>query len=103
MGAPAGSVLAAGFDERVDGFFAPVFDDITSVVFYAVPLNFIAEGVELPLIVVWLVIAGLFFTVYLRGFQFRAFGHALQLIRGRYDDPRDAGEVTHFQALATAV
>ncbi|SEL54842.1 alanine or glycine:cation symporter, AGCS family [Blastococcus sp. DSM 46786] len=100
---PSDSVLAASFDEQVDGFFAPVFDWITAVVFYAVPLDFIDEGVELPLIVVWLVIAGFFFTVYLRGFQFRAFRHAIELIRGRYDDPRDAGEVTHFQALATAV
>ncbi|TYP81899.1 alanine/glycine:cation symporter family protein [Blastococcus xanthinilyticus] len=97
------SVLAASFDEQVDGFVAPVFDWITEKVFYAVPLDFIDEGVELPLIVVWLVIAGFFFTIYLRGFQFRAFRHAIQLIRGRYDDPRDAGEVTHFQALATAV
>lgn len=97
------AVLAATFDERVDGFFAPVSGWITDIVFFAVPLDFIDEGVELPLIVVWLVIAGLFFTIYLRGFQFRAFSHAIQLIRGRYDDPRDAGEVTHFQALATAV
>ncbi|MGY2085914.1 alanine/glycine:cation symporter family protein [Blastococcus sp. SYSU DS0539] len=103
MGAPSGAVLAATFDEQVDGFFAPVSDWITTIVFFAVPLDFIDEGVVLPLIVVWLVIAGLFFTVYLRGFQFRAFKHAIQLIRGRYDDPRDAGEVTHFQALATAV
>ena len=100
---PSDSVLAATFDEQVDSFFAPVSDVITTVVFFAVPLDFIDEGVELPLIVVWLVIAGLFFTIYLRGFQFRAFKHAIELIRGRYDDPRDAGEVTHFQALATAV
>jgi AGCS family alanine or glycine:cation symporter len=103
MSSPSESVLAATFDERVDSFFAPISERISSVVFYAVPLDFIDEGVELPLIVVWLVIAGLFFTVYLRGFQFRAFGQAIRLIRGRYDDPRDAGEVTHFQALATAV
>ncbi|MDP5182122.1 alanine/glycine:cation symporter family protein [Blastococcus sp. BMG 814] len=103
MTSPSDSLLAATFDEQVDGFFAPISDVITTVVFFAVPLDFIDEGVELPLIVVWLVIAGLFFTIYLRGFQFRAFRHAIELIRGRYDDPRDAGEVTHFQALATAV
>ncbi|MGY1837475.1 alanine/glycine:cation symporter family protein [Blastococcus sp. SYSU DS0510] len=103
MTSPSDSLLAATFDEQVDGFFAPISEWITGIVFFAVPLEFIDEGVELPLIVVWLVIAGLFFTIYLRGFQFRAFSHAIQLIRGRYDDPRDAGEVTHFQALATAV
>nr|WP_242610917.1 amino acid carrier protein [Blastococcus saxobsidens] len=96
-------VLAATFDERVDSFFAPVSEVITAIVFFAVPLDFIDEGVELPLIVVWLVVAGVFFTVYLRGFQFRAFKHAIQLTRGDYNNPADAGEVTHFQALATAV
>ncbi|MGY1846004.1 MULTISPECIES: alanine/glycine:cation symporter family protein [unclassified Blastococcus] len=103
MPSPSDSLLAATFDEQVDGFFAPVSEWITTVVFFAVPLDFIDEGVELPLIVVWLVIAGVFFTIYLRGFQFRAFKHAIQLARGDYNDPRDAGEVTHFQALATAV
>ncbi|WP_051004838.1 alanine/glycine:cation symporter family protein [Blastococcus saxobsidens] len=97
------TVLAATFDEQVDSWFAPISERITSVVFYAVPLDFIDEGVVLPLIVVWLVIAGFFFTIYLRGFQFRAFKHAIRLTRGDYNDPRDAGEVTHFQALATAV
>jgi alanine or glycine:cation symporter, AGCS family len=96
-------LMAATFDESINDFFEPISTAISTVVFYSVPLDFIDEGVELPLIVVWLVIAGLFFTVYLRGFQFRAFGQAIRLIRGRYDDPRDAGEVTHFQALATAV
>ncbi|MDK3258882.1 alanine/glycine:cation symporter family protein [Blastococcus capsensis] len=97
------TVLAATFDEQVDSWFAPISERITSVVFYAVPLDFVDDGVVLPLIVVWLVIAGFFFTIYLRGFQFRAFKHAIQLTRGDYNDPRDAGEVTHFQALATAV
>ena len=103
MGTDPAAVHAASFDEQVDSFFAPISEVITSIVFFAVPLDFLGEGVELPLIVVWLVIAGVFFTIYLRGFQFRAFSHAVALIRGRYDDPRDAGEVTHFQALATAV
>ncbi|WP_164702780.1 sodium:alanine symporter family protein [Modestobacter sp. KNN46-3] len=100
---PAREVLAATFDEQVDNVFAPISEFITGIVFAAVPLDFIDEGVELPLIVVWLVVAGIFFTIYLKGFQFRAFGHAIQLIKGKYDDPEDAGEVTHFQALATAV
>jgi alanine or glycine:cation symporter, AGCS family len=99
----ASQVLAATFDEQVNEFFTPISDAITSVVFYSIPLDFLGEGVELPLIVVWLVVAGIFFTIYLKGFQFRAFKHALQLTRGDYNDPRDAGEVTHFQALATAI
>ena len=47
--------------------------------------------------------AATIFTVYYRGIQFRAFGHALALVRGKYSDPNDAGEVSHFQALTTAL
>ncbi|MEM7238577.1 MAG: alanine/glycine:cation symporter family protein, partial [Pseudomonadota bacterium] len=35
--------------------------------------------------------------------QFRYFGHAISLVKGDYSDPSDAGEVSHFQALATAL
>ena len=96
-------VRAASFDDRVNEVFTPVSDFVSGIIFYSVPLSFLGDGVELPLIVVWLVVAGIFFTVYLKGFQFRAFGHALKLVRGDYNDPKDAGEVTHFQALATAI
>lgn len=67
--------------------------------FFAVPLG----DLKLPLIVLWLVVAAVFFT-FLLGFQnIRGFKHAIDLVRGRYIDPADAGEVSHFQALATAV
>lgn len=81
-------------------WFDAVSDFITSVVFFSVTIG----GVTIPLIVVWLIVAGGFFTVYL-GFQnIRGFKHALQLVSGKYDnDPDEAGEVSHFQALATAV
>jgi alanine or glycine:cation symporter, AGCS family len=47
--------------------------------------------------------ARLVFTIYFGFIQFRAFGHAIALVRGDYSDPKDAGEVSHFQALATAL
>jgi hypothetical protein len=49
------------------------------------------------------VIGATVFSVYFGFIQFRAFGHAIALVRGKYSDPRDAGEVSHFQALATAL
>lgn len=58
---------------------------------------------HLPLVVLWLVFAALIFTVYFRFINLRALRHGFQLVRGDYDDPRAAGEVTHFQALATAL
>jgi len=56
-----------------------------------------------PFIVLWLVIAAVFFTVYLRGVNFRLFGHALQIATVKYDRKDDAGEVSHLQALFSAI
>ena len=72
---------------------------VTTVIFFSVPVG----ETSVPLIVVWLIVAAAFFTVWL-GFQnIRGFKHAIDLVRGKYSDPNDAGEVSHFQALATAV
>lgn len=57
----------------------------------------------LKLIVLWLITGGLFFTVFMRFINIRGFRHAIGLIRGRYDNPDDSGEVSHFQALTTAL
>ena len=51
----------------------------------------------------WLVVAATVFTLYFGFVQFRFFKHAIQLVKGDYSDPNDAGEVSHFQALATAL
>lgn len=53
--------------------------------------------------IVFLVGTGLYLTVRLRFIQFRGFKHATQLISGKYDKKADPGEVTHFQALSTAL
>ncbi len=88
-----------GIDQAIDQVMRPFADAIYGFVFYAVPVG----GTELPLIVAWLIVGGLFFTLYLRFINVRGFKHALDLVRGRYADPAHPGEVTHFQALATAV
>ncbi|MCG8360459.1 MAG: alanine:cation symporter family protein [Kiloniellales bacterium] len=90
---------AGGIDEAINTTIAPVSNAIVSVVFYSVPVL----GADLPLIVVWLVVAAAFATVYFNFISFRAFGHAIELIKGDYSNPKDAGEVSHFQALATAL
>ncbi len=58
---------------------------------------------NIPFIVVWLILGALFFTLKMGFINFRGFKHAIQLARGKYDEPNAPGEVTHFQALATAV
>ena len=46
---------------------------------------------------------GIFFTVYSRFTPFRFFRHGIKILLGQYDNPRDPGDLTHFQALSTAL
>jgi len=46
---------------------------------------------------------GLFFTIYLKFPQIRYFGHALKVVKGKFDKKGDEGDASHFQALATAL
>ncbi|MAW94596.1 MULTISPECIES: sodium:alanine symporter family protein [unclassified Leeuwenhoekiella] len=56
----------------------------------------------LPLLVL-LIGGGLLLMIYSRFVPFKYFVHAIQVLRGKYDNPEDAGEITHFQALMTAL
>ena len=68
--------------------------------------NFWAKAVEiawgLPLVVL-LISAGVYFTATSRFIPFRALKHAIQILRGRFDNPDDPGEISHFQALTSAM
>jgi len=64
--------------------------------------QFIDNIIAYPLLII-LVGAGLFLTFRLGFIQFRQFGHGIKVATGKYDDPNDAGDVTHFQALTTAL
>ena len=86
-------------DQWIDAAIQPVADAVSAFIFASVPLL----GADVPLIVVWLVAGGLFFTVYLRFVNVRGFAHALRIVSGRYADPDDPGEISQFQALTTAV
>lgn len=54
-------------------------------------------------LVVLLVGSGILFTIYFGFPQLRFFKHAVEIISGKYDDPKDAGEISHFQALCAAL
>lgn len=56
----------------------------------------------LPLLIL-LIGGGFFLLVYSRFLPFRYLGHALQVLRGKYDNKEDEGEISHFQALTTAL
>jgi len=56
-----------------------------------------------PAMIVLLVGTGVYLTVRMRLVQLRYLGHSIRCISGRYDDPAEAGDITHFQALAAAL
>ncbi len=63
----------------------------------------VVQYTSVPLVVLWLLIGAIFFTARMGFINFRGFSHGIQLIRGRYDNPEETGEVSHFQALASAL
>lgn len=86
-------------DEFIDQAMRPVADAVAGFIFFSLPLG----STELPLIVAWLIGGGVFFTFYLRLINIRGFAHAIGLVSGRYNREGDPGEISHFQALTTAV
>jgi AGCS family alanine or glycine:cation symporter len=90
----------SGFEFEVDRFFGDwVVGPLEAVLFWKIG----GEDNGVPLIVAWLFFGALFFTLRMKFVNFRLFRHAIDLVRGKYDDPDSVGEVTHFQALATAL
>ena len=115
-----------GLDERVNDAFAPFAKAWEDIVFYPMPGTASVGGI--PIVVILLVFGALFFTLYFVFPNLRYFGTALNVVRGKYDeiekhsgpalakvnvvegdivdtirDESQDGEVSHFQALATAV
>ena len=85
-----------GIDAAVEKYFGPIATWLSNVVFFEVP---VFGGV--PVIVVWLMAAAVFLTVWLRFQPITGLKHSIQVIRGRYTAKTDPGEVSSYQALAT--
>ena len=110
-----------GIDQIIDESFAPISKFFGGLIFFE-----ISEGV--PFVLILLVVSALFFTIYFGFINIRGFGTAINTVRGKYDeleghglqegvnvnmvdgdlpdtirDESKDGEVSHFQALATAV
>ena len=96
---------AETLSETIDGFFKPIVEDYLIPVIFWDPIKFFGFdiGADVPIVVVWLVFGAIYFTLKMKFINFRGFRHAVDLIRGNYDDPMDKGEVSHFQALTTAL
>jgi AGCS family alanine or glycine:cation symporter len=85
-----------GFQAKINEVFGEVNEFLAAGMFYPV-------GGVIPLAVLWLVMGSIFFTVRMGFINIRAFKHAILVTAGRYDNPEDAGEVSHFQALTSAL
>ena len=83
----------------IDAFMAPLASALAAFVFFSVPVF----GQQVPLVVAWLAIGALFFTLYLRFINIRGFWLAFRHVRGDFKDPSADGEISHFRALATAI
>ena len=94
---------AFNVDEFMDKTVAPVSDFIAKIIFTPVPM----PGGEIPAIILWILFAGIFFTVYFKGVAIWGLKHSVNLIAGpkkKDGDNKDGeGEVSSFQALATAL
>lgn len=111
-------------DERINEWFAPIADVFAGAVFFTVPLF----GFDVPFVVILLVVGATFFTLVFGFINIRRFPLAINVVRGKYDnvdhheadpaaevnvvdgdvvgtitDEGKEGEVSHFQALTTAV
>jgi AGCS family alanine or glycine:cation symporter len=88
-------------DQIINESFQPVTDFLNMVIFFEVPVG---GGKSVPFVLIWLIVGALFFTVFMRFVNLTGFKHALDVVRGRYDDPSHLrGEVSHFQALTAAL
>lgn len=113
-----------GLDQKIDQAFQPISDFFSAVIFFNV-----WHDPDIPFVLVLLVGSAAFFTIYFGFPNIRYFGKAVNTVRGKYDavespeghgveksemaidgdipdtirDESEEGEVSHFQALATAV
>ncbi len=90
-------------DQKIDAFVKPLTDEVSKIVFAPIfGTHAIVPG-GIPFILVWLAGGAVFLTLFFRFVNLRSFMLALRAVRGKYSKEDDPGEITHFQALASAV
>ncbi len=94
-----GFASAMNVDAFMDKHIAPVSDAIANFIFFPITIC----GAKVPIIIFWILFAGIFFTIYFKGIAVWGFKHAIDIITKPKKDGNDEGEVSSFQALATAL
>lgn len=97
--AQASEAAEQGMDQQIAASVKPVADKVSNFVFYAIDI----AGYQVPWILFWLILAGLFCTFYFGFINLRGMAQGFRIIRGDYADPAHSGDTSHFQALATAL
>lgn len=87
-------------DTKINDAVAPLTEFIFKVIFFE---PFSVGGQGIPFILIWLAGTALFLTCYFKFINLRSFGLAFRTVRGKYSQPDDPGEITHFQALTAAL
>ena len=86
---------AVGIQDRLNSSFAVIVDYLDMVLFFKI--------FEIPLIIAVLVLGGILFTIRYNFINLRLFRHAIDVVRGKHDNPEDPGEISHFKALTSAL
>lgn len=92
--------VLARIEDGINSVFEPVTEKSGEIIFFA-PFEFI--GFEMPFVVAWLLVTGVVVTLYFGFIQFRGAKVAWQTLQGKFSRPDDPGEISHFQALTSAV
>jgi len=96
----------------INAYFGRTVEIIASVLFWSPSSLFADEDgkvpewatfLSFPFIVVWLFFGAVFLTIRMGFINVRLFKHAINVVRGKFDDPEAEGEVSHFQALTSAL
>ena len=93
------SAYAMNVDAFIDKNIAPISDAVAKVIF--VPVSIM--GAQVPIIILWILAAGIFFTIYLKGIAVWGFKHAIDSVTKKSENGEECGDVSSFQALATAL
>ena len=93
------SAFAFNVDKFIDHKVAPITNFIASLVFYPVKIC----GYDVPIIIFWILFAGIFFTFYFKGVSILGLKHSIDVLRQPSESGDGSGEVSSYHALATAL
>lgn len=118
---PSGNSESLSIDQKINDFIGPMTDAFEAIVFWPIRIEkedrfhlaWVDGGLtvkvpfnletKFPFVLIWLLGAGIWSTLYFGFPNLRLFGLAIRTVRGKYSDSSSAGEVSHFKALTTAL